>query len=599
MAETILTPGQNKDSQQELTQVVNPNYLTKDNLLSEFETESEKSVVRYNLGVPAAEDVYTKEEVEPIIIDRIKKKIAESLDSSDFITRVVVETLLEDFVRLDGTTPFTSPQAGVEPKSSHDLTTKRYVDSLIQTCLKQADKTKILEQVENLLKDYVKENNVYTKDDVYTKGEIDDKNSQFMKSDGTTPFTRPVSGRTPSISSHLTTKKYVDDLLETHKQDIDPHGFIEKLTNKLKKYALAEQVYDRSQTYSRGQIDSIIDKLVGTAVEEALEMHHITEDPHGIIDKVKELGYVLPNGTTPFREPQAGQDAVNPSDLVTLRQVNKKVSEVQEKIKDIPEPVWKTSGPVQSTVGHVEDDTEVPTIMTLQQVCDAIFYGNGIDLTVPEYVIITERCPITLCVHGSTANIDYAELLQNGVVIATLHGKDFEDGCITMDSEPLDTDAEFVFKVYYRNGAMHEETELVKCYMPVFVGLLPKWKFGNVVTMDYLIELCNEDENNRFLNQDKNLESYYNKELTTFTFEYDYTGAELKHPFVVLPETYPDLSKMITKSQSFGIEAFDVIDAIPMQIPGVEKDMIYKMYIYRQALSSINQEVTFNFKPKA
>jgi predicted choloylglycine hydrolase len=108
MAETILTPGQ-EDSQEEQTQVVNnSNYLIKDNMLSEFETESEKSVARYNLGVPAAEDVYTKEEVEPVIIDRIKKKIAESLDSSDFITRVAVETLLENFVRLDGTTPFTS-----------------------------------------------------------------------------------------------------------------------------------------------------------------------------------------------------------------------------------------------------------------------------------------------------------------------------------------------------------------------------------------------------------------------------------------------------------------------------------------------------------
>ena len=109
MAETILTPGQGNGSQQEQTPVVNPNYLTKDNMLSEFQTESEKSVARYNLGVPSAEDVYTKEEVEPVIIDRIKKKIAESLDSSDFITRVAVEALLESFVRLDGSTPFKTP----------------------------------------------------------------------------------------------------------------------------------------------------------------------------------------------------------------------------------------------------------------------------------------------------------------------------------------------------------------------------------------------------------------------------------------------------------------------------------------------------------
>lgn len=588
MAETILTPGQNHDSQQVQTPVVSPNYLTKDNMLSEFGTESEKSVVRYNLGVPAAEDIYTKEEVEPIIIDKIKKKIAESLDSSDFITRATVEALLKNFVRLDGSTPFRSSQAGVEPKSNHDLTTKRYVDSLIQACLKQADKSKILEQVENLLKDYVRESDVYTKDDVYTKSDIDNKNTQFMKSDGTTPFTRPVSGRTPSISSHLTTKKYVDELLETHKQDIDPHGFIEKLTNKLKKYALADQVYDKNQTYSRGQIDYIIDRLVAASVEEALGMHLLAEDPHGIISKVKETGYVLSNGTTPFREPQSGQDAVNPSDLVTLRQVNQKVSEVQDKIKDMPEPIWKTSGPVQSTVGHVEDNTEVPNTMTLQQVCDAIFYGNSIDLIVPEYVIIAEKCPITLCVHGSTANIDYAELLQNGVVIATLHGDDFKNGCITMDSEPLDTDTEFIFRVYYTNETIHEVSATVKVSLPIFVGLLPQWKFGNVVTYDYLLELSEEDSKNNVF--------YTSLDGDEITHKYNFKDSNLQHPFLVIPAKCNDLYQMCTSSQQFGKEAFNIIDMIPFQIPGAPSDVIYKMYIYDQALSSLSIPVTFKFE---
>nr|DAM35532.1 MAG TPA: hypothetical protein [Bacteriophage sp.] len=40
---------------------------------------------------------------------------------------------------------------------------------------------------------------------------------------------------------------------------------------------------------------------------------------------------------------------------------------------------------------------------------------------------------------------------------------------------------------------MHEETKTVKCSLPVFVGLLPKWKFGSVVTMEYLKELEKED----------------------------------------------------------------------------------------------------------
>lgn len=593
MAETILTPGKDNSSNTEQTPTINPGYLVKDNLLSEFETESEKSVARYNLGVLPAEDVYTKEEVEPLIAQRISKKLAEHLDSSDHITEEEILDMLVDLIRNDGTTPFTAPQAGVDPVSNHDLTTKAYVDRLIQGCLKLADRAKILEQVANTLRDYVKQEDVYTKDEVYTKDQIYNQSTKYVRIDGTTPFEKPQSGRTPQISSHLTTKGYVDNLLRAHEEDIDPHGFTEKLSKKLRKYALKENVYDRTQTYSRGQVDQIIDKLVAIAVEEALRSHEDLDDPHGILDRVKQLGYVHKDGSIAFTAPQKGVDAVSPQDLATLRQLQQLVSEVRQDIADIPEPLWKTSGPVESTVGHVEDNTPVPDTMTLQEVCDAIFYGKGICLEVPEFVIITETCPVTMCVHGSTGLIDYAQLLQNGKVIATFYGEDFKDGCITIDSEPLFQDAEFTFRVYYTNGAVHEETKVVHCYLPIFVGLLPKWEFGNVITMERLIELSNEDiegTQNRFLN--------YGKDLKTFTFGYKFQDADLRHPFVVLPESYPNLDNMTTSSQKFGIDAFDVIDMIPMRIPGVDQDIIYKMYIYKQALSSLNQDVTFNFIPK-
>ena len=55
---------------------------------------------------------------------------------------------------------------------------------------------------------------------------------------------------------------------------------------------------------------------------------------------------------------------------------------------------------------------------------------------------------------------------------------------------------------------------------------------------------------------------------------------------------------MVTKSQSFGVDAFDVINNIPLSVPGVEKDIIFKVYIYRQALATLNSEVTFNFESK-
>ena len=586
MAETILTPGQGNGSQQEQTPVVNSNYLTKDNMLSEFQTESEKSVARYNLGVPSAEDVYTKEEVEPVIIDRIKKKIAESLDSSDFITRVAVEALLESFVRLDGSTPFKTPQAGVEPKASHDLTTKQYVDSLIQTCLKQVDKNKILEQVENLLKDYVKENDVYTKDDVYTKGEIDDKNTQFMKSDGTTPFTRPVSGRTPNISSHLTTKKYVDDLLETHKQDIDPHGFITKLTNKLKRYALSDQVYNKEQTYSRGQIDYIIDKLVAASVEEALGMHLTAEDPHGIIDKVKEIGYVLPNGTTPFRAPQKSVDAVNPQDLVTLHQVEEKIG---EQLGELEQPVWITSGPVEAQVGMVKEGDTLASSVTFQEAMDAIFYGKRVKLTVPELSNIGASFPITLCIQGSLATVDYAEIWQDGSYLATITKENLEEsGCVTIDGLPIDSNSEVKAKVFYTNGSIHEVIETVSVALPVFIGIIPRWKFGNTVTYNQLLELSLENpKNNKF----------YDKGIHLQSIEHSYNFDEDREQkiIVALPVTYNNLAEMSNSAQVVTSAAFEVIDQIPFQIPGSTSDVIYKIYIYKQDLYSLNTTMKFKF----
>ena len=86
MAETILTLGKDNSSNIEQTPTVDPGYLVKDKLLSEFKTEAEKSAARQNLGVLPAENVYTKEEIEPVIVEKISRKLAEHLDSSEHIT---------------------------------------------------------------------------------------------------------------------------------------------------------------------------------------------------------------------------------------------------------------------------------------------------------------------------------------------------------------------------------------------------------------------------------------------------------------------------------------------------------------------------------
>ncbi len=592
MANTILTPGE-ENIEQTPVEKATP-YLEKDNYLSEFQTDEEKAVARENLDVYSKDSVYNKTESDILLDKTIKEAFDKYLNMEDpHGILPTVEEMIEGMVKSDGTTPFLMPQRGVDPVQDYHLATKRFVTKLLKEHIDSEDPHRILPEVEDILEQYVKQSQVYFKDQLYTKNEIDQRNNQYIKGDGTTPFTRPQVGADPQIDSHLSTKRYVDQIMYKHLVDVDPHGFISILNKRLASYAKANNVYDKTQTYSRVQVDSIIRSLVSEAAKEAIIDHLNEFDPHNILAEVRKLKFVKQDGSTPFKNPQKGADAVDPQDLVTLHQVEEKVQKVQQAITDIPEPIWITSGPVESTVGHVEDNTPMPEKMTLQEIMDAIFYGKGICLEVPEYVIISKTCEVTMCIHGSTGLIQLAQLFQNGELVYTFTGKDFENGCITVDSLPLFEDAEFVFKVTYTNGSVHEETKLVHCYMPVFVGLLPKWKFANTITMDYLIELCNEDSEgteNRFLN--------YGKDLTTFTFKYNFTDPNLRHPFIVLPADYPDLESMVTKSQSFGLDAFDVIDMIPLMVPGVENDIIFKVYVYRQALSNLNQEVTFNFKPK-
>ena len=109
--------------------------------------------------------------------------------------------------------------------------------------------------------------------------------------------------------------------------------------------------------------------------------------------------------------------------------------------------------------------------------------------------------------------------------------------------------------------------------------------------MDYLKELESKDTTgtqNRFVNKETDTDS--------ITFKYKFSDAELKHMFLVVPTIYPDLISLTTPAQRFGLEAFDIINIIPLYIEGAKYDMTFKIYVYRQTLSSLDQEVTYNFK---
>ena len=587
---SILTPGYQDPIETPVTSPPQEDCLIKDNFLSEYETEEEKSVVRENLNVPSKDSVYSRQDVDTQVSEKIRATIQEYLNMEDphGILPTVAE-MIADTVKSDGSTPFTAPQTGVDPQTAQHLTTKNYVDKLVRKHVNADDPHNILPEVAILLEKYVRITDVYVKSQLYTKQDIDNQAKNYIRKDGSTPFTKAQIGADPQIDSHLATKRYVDKSLYNHQVDVDPHGFLTILNQRLASYAKKKDVYDKTQTYSRTQIDSIIHNLVNETIDASLQSFMDTVNDK--FEYIRLQKYVKQDGSIPFRGPQAGVDAVEEEHLTTLRQLNQAVEDLEQNLTEqiqAKECLWKTSGPVESTVGHIDDNTPVPATMSLQEVLDAIFYGKGISISAPDYVTINNKVPITLCVHGSTGLIDVAELYQDGKLTISFVKEDFENGCVTVDSLPIIEDTEFTFKVTYTNEAVHEESITVKAALPIFVGLLPKWKFGNMITWNYLEELASEEpNNNQFINSSNN--------LNQISINYSFQDAKLRHPFIVVPVSYPDLDNMSTTPQRFGIDAFDVIDMIPLQVPGIEKDIIFKIYIYRQALSSLNQEVTFNF----
>ena len=601
--DTILTPGGDHYTEYETPELNPEGFLQKEKYLSEFETDDEKSVVRENLGVYPKGSVYTKDESDIKLSEEIKKAFDKYMDQDDpqgILPQV--EQMIKNFVRNDGSTPFLAPQVGVDPTKDNHLATKKYITQVIQQHLNSSDPHEILPKVKTILEDYVKQSEVYYKNQLYTKNEIDQQAGSYIKKDGTTPFTKAQIGADPLIDSHLSTKRYVDQAVYKHIVDVDPHGFISVLNNRLAQYAKAANVYDRTETYSRVQIDAIVRSLVSDAALEALQDHLNQHDPHNIMNEVRAEEYVKRDGSTGFYAPQKGVDAVEENHLVTLKQLLEQIENLKKFTAEtivINEPTWKTSGPVETTVGFVEDNMQLPKEMTLQEILDAIFYGKSISINAPKHVVTGNSCDLIVCVHGSLGLLEYAEVWQNDQLIYTLTKDDFvqddeEIHCITLKSLPITEDTEFKLKVYYTNGTLYEDSAFTKCGLPVFVGLLPKYKQGYTITMDYLIELSKEfdyynDEmyyNNNFIEWDDN----------SVTVEYHFKDSKLRHPFIVIPESYDDLESMTTKSQSFGIEAFEVISRIPLYVKESGKDVIYTIYIYKQALSSLNQKVTFNFK---
>lgn len=549
-------------------------YLLIGNALREIANTGKQACARYNLGLGNVLNEIDNLIGEEGIIAGIESRIDALSCHVDTNKSDVDKTLgsLETVcVKTDGTTPFKGVQEGVTPISSPSpkaLTTVEFVNDALSNRDTDINK-KINEVVEDISLTYALSDDVYSKNNTYSKNEVKNLLEQYVKSDGSVTFKKPVSGETPKYRSHLSTKGYVDDAIRNHKNETDPHNFKTILNNKLSNYYQKSETYTKAQTYSRLQLDSIIDKLVSDACKGLVD-RHVNNVQHLSSQEVIQM----------IRQYAS-------SNLISNEDLEEALVGVDYQLKKV-NPIWKTSGPVLTTVGFVEDNTELPAEMTMQEILDAIFYGAKISMELPDKVQIGQTVDITLCVHGGTTT-ERIILYQGDEILQEFTDEDFADGCITIESNPISKDTEFKFVVDYYNGMQQTVNKTVYIAYPMFVGLLPKWKFGNTITWEDLEEFASDDaQNNKFVIDVDG--------LNKIVINYNFTDSQLKHPFVVVPATYPDLVNMTTASQRFGKDAFDTIDLIPMKVPNAgENGIVFKMYIYKQALSSLNQEVTFNF----
>ena len=570
--DAILIPGENDevcDTPQETTP---QEYLTIEGSLKEIADSGKQALARNNL------EVYSKLEVNDI-----RNRIVSQADSDREQTKAITNELSQnleniqqtqdEFVKRDGSTPFESIQEGITPSDNaqNALVTVKYILKKLKSYSTTSDANKTLEDKLAILDNYALLSDVYKKSNTYCKAQINNLLESYVKADGTTPFKYPQEGQYPKLRAHLSTKGYVDDTIKQHKNELDPHNFQAILNQKLSNYYKKSETYTKAQTYSRLQLDQIIDQLVSDACKNLIE-EHINTTQHLTSQDIQRI---------------IKQYSVN--NLVTKEDLNESLLETKQELSAV-NPIWKTSGPVLTTVGFVEDNTELPSEMTMQEILDSIFYGAKISIDVTDGVQIGEKVDVTVCIHGGVRT-DSIILYQGDEILEQFTDVDFAEGCVTVESNPITEDTVFKFVVLYTNGLEQKVEATVKAIAPTFIGLLPKWKFGNTITFEYLQELSNEDKvNNKFYNVGDNIESIIH--------QYNFTDKQLKHLFIVVPEKYPNLEQMRIPSQQFGVEAFDVINMIPLQVPNAPKDIIYKMYIYRQALSSANQETIFKFEEK-
>lgn len=590
--------------------------LLKENYLSEFETEAEKSAARNNLGVYAQEAVYTQEEAELMVNEKIHYALEGYVTSDELpsaIEALSEEIASEGYVKSDGSVPFTSAQtqATLPTEDSH-LANKIYVDNVMNTHLSKYDPHGTVEKVETILADYAKLSDVYTSSNLYTKKETDTLLKSYVKADGSVAFTAPQIGVDPSLPSHLSTMRYVSLVMQNHKSEEDPHGFVTTLKSYLSNYYTKSETYTKAQTYSRSQLLDIIQSQMEDVVDQAIATWEANE---GSVSDLRDWvesefkKYIKADGTVSHSAPQGGVAAESGNQFVILDQLNSTVEECCEAVETRLEKVegnniWVTSGPVRTTVGFVEDNTTLPSEMTLQQVCDAIFYGKTTGVCAPQYAEYGEDVCVTIHIHG-TGTLEEVEIYMNGTLVGTLSPDDFThasgDGYegrgyeyVFCPGVPFTEDTEWEVVFHYSDGGTVTDTATTKLSYPIFVGMVPYWwNAQEDITMNSLRKLAQEDPDNC------SFQTQLGPDITTITMSFDFEDSRGRSLVVVIPYDYPDLSGISTTTQSMDADDAFAKWVQPMYPNDAATGVSYKIYVYNETLYKFSQSVTLTFTTNA
>lgn len=588
----------------------NENYLLQDNYLSEFSTDNEKDLARNNLGVYAKSETMTVSEISQAIEQVINAHIANYPTNSKL--EEVKNQLLQSingnqYVKSDGSVPFTTPQKQlVLPIQDLDLTNKRYVDSLLDSHLSSVDPHKTMTRVMALLQDYVRVGEFYRKSELFNKAEIGVLLQSYVRQDGTTPFKRPQVGKEPTVPEHLATAGYVQRLLDSHRGEFDPHGFTTILENRLRNFYSKSETYSKQHTYSKAEIDSLLENRTRRIVDQAIRDQilrdgNLRDVKAEILDKLKE--YVKTDGSRAFTEPQEGVPATSLNHLATLQQVLEFTNSVSDSVDKVEDNLnrlsrWKTSGPVNATVGLVPEGTTLKDNMTLQMVCDAIFYGGRQGIEAPEY--ITDRYGVTVSIYVRKLElIDNIKLYKDDTLIGTytkddIHLTEEINGLgkymnITIpDLGNVNKDIHWKAVYTFTDSTTFTSTATSKFIYKSFFGLIPYWwNVQEDVTWDSLSTLTT----NSYQSQ---LVLVTGKDAKGIEVQFDYSGSDKKSLILAVPDEYPDLVAMTNKIQKVGPEAFAVWKQ-PLYPVANAPSVLYKIYVFNQSLVRLQDKIRVYF----